>query len=168
MSVHIQAKLEEQFQQADLDIKDGLYESAIKRLESILVEDANFGKAYNHLGWLYETKFRDLTKAEEFYKKGLEKAPHYPAIYSNYSVLLSTLGKFDVLEMVLQQGLSVPGVDKANMFNEFGIMHEQKGNYDQAIHYYKECGKATLAKDLLDRAIGSIERCKTKLTLQSM
>src|SRR5690606_30655458 len=168
MSIHLQAKLEEQFQQADLDIKDGLFESAIKCLEAILVEDANFGTAYSHLGWLYETKFRDLSKAEEFYQKGLQKAPHYPAIYTDYSVLLSTLGKHETLELVLQQGLSVPGVDKSTMFNEFGIMHEQKGNYDQAIYYYKECEKATLAKDKLDRAIASIERCKTKLTLQSM
>jgi tetratricopeptide (TPR) repeat protein len=117
------------------------------------------------LGWLFETKFRDLNRAEDYYSRALEMAPNYPAIYSNYSVLLSTVGKYDKLEMVLNQGLSVPGVDKANMFNEFGIMHEQKGNYEQAIHFYKECGKATLAKDTLDRAVASIERCKTKQTL---
>jgi len=165
MSLHNQARLEELFFLADQDIKNGLYEAAIKKLEELIVEDPNFGKAYNHLGWMYETKFRDLVKAEEYYAKALEKSPTYPAIYSNYSVLLSTLGKHEKLEMVLNQGLSVPGVDKGNMFNEFGIMHEQKGNFEQAIHFYKECGKATLAKDALDRAVASIERCKTKQTL---
>lgn len=165
MSLYEQAKLEEIFYQADLDIKDGHYETAIRRLEEILVEDPNFGKAYNHLGWLFETKFKNMAKAEEYYKKCFEKTPDYPAIYSNYSVLLSTLGKFQELELVLQQGLSVPGVDKANLYNEYGIMHELKGNLEQAMHFYKECGKATLAKDTLDRAVASIERCKTKLLL---
>lgn len=168
MSVHYQAKLEELFHLADADIKDGYFEAAVKKLEDILVEDPAFGKAYNHLGWLYETKFRELDRAEEYYQKALERAPHYPAIYSNYSVLLSTLGKFDKLEMVLQQGLVTPGVDKATMYNEFAIMNEQKGNFEQAIHFYKECGKATLVKDTLDRAMTSIERCRSKIALSEM
>ncbi len=165
MSQYLQAKLEEIFYQADLDIQDGRYEAAVRKLEEILVEDPNFGKAYNHLGWLQETKFKNLSKAEEYYRKCFEKTPNYPAIYSNYSILLSTIGKHDQLELVLQQGLTVPGVDKANIYNEYGIMHENKGNFEQAMHFYKECGKATMSKETLDRAIGSIERCKTKLSL---
>lgn len=164
-TMHYEARLEELFHLADLDIKDGYYEAAVKKLEDILVENPNFGKAYNHLGWMYETKFRDLGKAEEFYKKALERAPEYPAIYTNYSILLSTLGKFNELELLLNQALTVPGVDKANIYNEFGIMYEQTGNYEKAIEFYKQCGRQTLAKDTLDRALASIERCKTKQTL---
>ena len=70
--------------------------------------------------------------------------------------------------MVLQQGLVTPGVDKATMYNEFAIMNEQKGNFEQAIHFYKECGKATLVKDTLDRAMTSIERCRSKIALSEM
>lgn len=163
--MHYEARLEELFRQADLDIKDGYYESAVKKLEDILVENPNFGKAYNHLGWMYETKFRDLRKAEEFYQKALERAPEYPAIYTNYSILLSTLGKYQELELLLNQALAVPGVDKATIYNEFGIMYEQQGDYEKAIDFYKQCGRSTLAKETLDRAVASIDRCKTKQTL---
>lgn len=158
-------RLEELFHLADLDIKDGYYESAHKRLDEILTEDPLFGKAYNHLGWMYETKFRDYQKAEEFYQKALETSPDYPSIYTNYSILLSTLGKYDKLEQVLAKALTVPGVDKANVHNEYGIMYEQQGRYADAINNYNECAKLTLSKDTLTRAMDSVDRCKTKQTL---
>lgn len=155
-------KQEEIFHQADQDIKDGFYEDAVRRLEDLITDDPGFGRAYNHLGWLYENKFRNSAKAEEFYRKAFEKSPEYPPIYTNYAILLSALGKYELLEFILTQGLQTPGVDKSTMYNEFGIMYEQRGLYDKAIDYYKECGKATLVKEALDRAIASIERCKTK------
>lgn len=158
-------RLEELFHLADLDIKDGYYESAHKRLDEILTEDPLFGKAYNHLGWMYETKFRDYQKAEEFYQKALETSPDYPSIYTNYSILLSTLGKHDKLQQVLTQALTIPGVDKANVYNEYGIMYEQQGNYPEAIKNYRECARVTLNKDTLNRAMDSIERCQTKQTI---
>ena len=57
-------RLEELFNLADRDIKDGHFESAFRRLEEILVEDPLFGKAYNYMGWMYESNFRDYAKAE--------------------------------------------------------------------------------------------------------
>lgn len=158
-------RLEELFNQADLDIKDGYYESAFKRLEEILVEDPLFGKAYNHMGWMYETKLKDYRKAEEFYKKALETAPDYHPVYTNYSILLSTLGKYDELKLLLDRALTVPSIDKANVFNEYGIMYEQMKEYNKAIEYYKQCAELTLSKDTLNRAMESIERCRLKLTL---
>lgn len=158
-------RLEEMFNQADLDIKDGLFESAFQRLQDILVEDPLFGKAYNHLGWMYETKFRDYSKAEEFYRKALETVPDYPAIYTNYSILLSTLGRYEELASLLNKGLMVAGIDKATIYNEFGIMYEQQVNYPQAIENYRKCAQLTLNKDTMNRALESIERCRTKQTL---
>lgn len=163
--MHHNLRLEELFNLADLDIRDGYYEEAVRKLEEILVEDPTFGKAYNHLGWLNETKLQDYEKAESFYQKALQTAPNYPAVYSNYSVLLSNLGKFDVLTNVLEQGLTTPGVDKSLMYNEFGIMNELQGDFSKAIEYYTKCAKTTLVKDTMDRAMLSIERCKTKQTL---
>lgn len=163
--MHHNLRLEELFNLADLDIRDGYYEEAVRKLEEILVEDPTFGKAYNHLGWLNETKFQNYEKAENFYQKALQTAPNYPAIYSNYSVLLSNLGKFDILTSVLEQGLKTPGVDKSLMYNEFGIMTELQGDFQKAIGYYTQCAKTTLVKDTMDRAMLSIERCKTKQTL---
>lgn len=160
-----QFKLEEKFQQADLDIKDMLYDDAVSKLEEIIEEDPKFGKAYNHLGWLYETKFKNLKLAERYYQLALKYAPDYTAGYTNYAVLLSTLEKFTELKAHLDLALEVPGINKSTVYNEYGIMYEQQGNYPMAIEYYKKSAKATLSDDTLNRAMASIKRCETKMSL---
>lgn len=158
-------KLEELLDQANLDIKDGLYEAASNKLERIIDMDPNFGKAYNHLGYLYEVKFKDYEKGQTLYKLALEKSPLYPSVYYNYSVCLSTLGKFDELKELLDTALTIPGITKATIYNEYGIMYEQLGELNQAISYYQQAGKMTLSNDVLSRVKNSIERCKSKLDL---
>jgi len=101
------------------------------------------------------------------YKLCLEKSPMYPAVYYNYSVLLSTLGKFSELKELLDTAITIPGITKATIYNEYAIMYEQEGNLDVAIEHYKKCGMKTLNKDVLERAKTSIERCKSKKNLFS-
>ena len=158
-------RLEELLHQANLDIKDGYYEAASNTLEQIINEDPNFGKAYNHLGYLYEAKFKDYDKGETLYRLALEKAPLYPPVYYNYAILLSTLGKFDELENLLEEALKVPGITKATIYNEYGIMYEQQEALEKAITYYTKAAKATLSNDILGRIKKSIARCKEKLEL---
>ncbi|NQY06925.1 MAG: tetratricopeptide repeat protein [Flavobacteriaceae bacterium] len=158
-------RLEELLNQANLDIKDGYYEAATNKLEDIINEDPNFGKAYNHLGYMYEAKFKEYEKAETLYKIAIEKSPNYPAVYYNYAVLLSTLGKYDELKVLLAKALLVPGITKATVHNEYGIMYEQLGDLDKAIESYREAGKLTLSGDVLNRVKASIERCKNKKEL---
>jgi tetratricopeptide (TPR) repeat protein len=158
-------KLEEMLDKANLEIKSGEYEKASNILEKIIEIDANFGKAYNHLGYLYEVKFKEYEKGETLYKLCLEKSPLYPAVYYNYAVLLSTLGKYDELKELLDQAITIPGVTLATMYNEYAIMYEQQGKLDDAIEYYKKCGMNTLDKNVLNRAKESIDRCKLKKEL---
>ncbi|GAB4251759.1 MAG: hypothetical protein Kow0079_05990 [Vicingaceae bacterium] len=158
-------KCEDLFQLADKDIKDGYIEQAHKTLEDILKMDPTFGKAHNHLGWLYETKYQDYPKAEEHYKKALELTPNYFSVYYNYAILLSTLNRYDDLNKLLDKALQVPGINKATIYNEYGIMFEQLEEYDLAIKNYQNAAKLTLDNAALDRYMNSIERCKKKLTL---
>ena len=55
-------KLEEMLHRANDDIKNGYYDEATNKLEKIIDMDPNFGKAYNHLGYLYEVKFKEYEK----------------------------------------------------------------------------------------------------------
>ncbi len=158
-------KLEELLDRANIDIKNGNYEAASNKLEQIIDLDPNFGKAYNHLGYLYEVKFKDYEKGETLYKLALEKSPMYPSVYYNYAVCLSTLGRFDDLKELLDKALTIPGITKATIYNEYGIMHEQLGNFNQAIVNYQKAGKLTLSSDVLTRVKNSIDRCKSKLDL---
>lgn len=158
-------KLEEMLDKANADIKNGSYEEATNKLEKIIDIDPNFGKAYNHMGYLYEVKFKEYEKGETLYKLCLEKSPMYPAVYYNYAVLLSTLGKYDELKELLDKALNIPGVTKATIYNEYAIMLEQQGKLDEAIEKYRMCGMNTLNQDVLNRAKSSIERCKSKKEL---
>ena len=158
-------KLEEMLDQANLDIENGQYEAASNKLEKIIDIDPDFGKAYNHLGYLYEVKFKDYDKGETLYKLALEKSPLYPSVYYNYAVCLSTLGKFDELKELLDTALTIPGITKATIYNEYGIMYEQQGEITKAIDHYKMAAQLTLSNDVLNRTKNSIERCKMKLDL---
>ncbi len=159
-------KLEELLDRANSDIKNGAYDEATNKLEKILDIDPDFGKAYNHLGYLYEVKFKEYEKGETLYKLCLEKSPMYPAVYYNYAVFLSTLGKYDDLKELLDTAITIPGVNKSTMYNEYGIMYEQLGKFDEAISYYKKAALQTLDKNVLNRAKDSIERCQLKKDLQ--
>ena len=158
-------RLEEMLASANTDIKNGHYEKAENTLEEIIKIDPNFGKAYNHLGYLYEVKFKEFDKGETLYKMCLEKSPMYPAIYYNYAVLLSTLSKWDELKELLDQAINIPGVTKSTVYNEYAIMYEQQGKLDQAIENYRNAGLNTLDQATLDRAKSSIARCKSKKDL---
>jgi len=70
-------ELDNLFFEADNLIKDNLIGDAYNKLMSIIQKNPRYGRAYNHLGWLFETKYKDLNKAEEYYQKALEYSPEY-------------------------------------------------------------------------------------------
>lgn len=158
-------RLDEMFFEADSLIAQKKISDAINLLEGILNEDPHYGKAYNHLGWIYETKYKNYPKAEEYYRKCLEFTPDYPAVYLNISVVLSHLGKWKDLEDVLNGALLVPGVDKATIYNEFGIMNELQGKFEEAINYYKTAIRFSLADTNIDTYHASTKRCIKKQEL---
>lgn len=157
--------MEELLNQANSDIKNGFFDEATNKLEKIIDIDPNFGKAYNHLGYLYEVKFKEFDKGETLYKLCLEKSPMYPPVYYNYAVLLSSLRKFDELKELLDSAIGIPGITKSTIYNEYAIMHEQQGELDKAIEYYKKCALDTLDKNVLETAKTSMDRCKLKKEL---
>lgn len=160
-------RLDELFFEADNLIAQKKISDAVNLLEGILNEDPQYGKAYNHLGWIYETKYKDYPKAEEYYRKCLEFTPDYPAVYLNISVVLSHLGKWKELEDVLNGALLVPGVDKATIYNEFGIMNELQGKFEAAIENYKTAIRFSLSDVNIDTYYASTKRCIKKQEMLS-
>ena len=158
-------ELEERFYEADKLINDGKISDAAHLLEAILAEAPDFGKAHNHLGWLYETKFKNFSKAEDHYKLALRFAPEYPAGYYNYSYLLSTLRRYEELERLLNEAIQVPGISYATVYNEFGLMYEALGKYEEAIHYYRLYIQNLYEMKTIESAADSIKRCERKMEL---
>ncbi|RFM27964.1 tetratricopeptide repeat protein [Deminuibacter soli] len=162
MEFYDKIRLDELFYEADQNIKDQRYADAMQTLEAILAEAPEYGKAYNHLGWLYETKYRDFKKAESFYKKCMEHEPEYTPVYLNLAMILSGMGKWDELEALLMRALDVPGIDRPSIYNEFGIMFEMLGDYGMATDHFKKAIRYTLSDTNLEAYKASIDRCKRK------
>ncbi len=158
----ILSKADEMFFDADDKIRNGQIVEAKDILINLINQFPEYGRAYNHLGWIYETKYKDYATAENYYRKALEFAPDYPAVYLNYAIVLSSMEKFDELEKLLNQALTVPGISKDKIFNEFGIMYELKGEFLKAIDFYKKAINASLADKDIEIYRESINRCKTK------
>lgn len=157
--------LEEKFLVADRLINDGKISEAAHTLDEILQEAPDFGKAHNHLGWLHETKFKNYSKAEEHYKYALKFSPEYTAVYYNYAYLLSTLRRFDELEKLLEQAIKIPGINFGTIYNEYAIMKELQGDFDEAIHYYKLYIRNIFENKSIESAAESIKRCERKKQL---
>lgn len=153
--------------EADLKIKENRIEEAVEILNSIVLDDPLFGKAHNHLGFIYETKIKDYAQAENHYKVAYQASPDYCAIYYNYAVLLSVLKKFDDLTNLLTKAEKVPGINMSTINNEWAVLFEYQGNMDKAMEYYKKVIATTFDNKTLDIAIASVERCNRKKSFLS-
>ncbi|TAF34276.1 MAG: O-linked GlcNAc transferase [Cytophagales bacterium] len=163
MSKNIQEhQADDLFFQADHLIKDNKIGEAKELLLSIVREIPEYGRAYNHLGWLFENKYQDYVKSEYYYEQALKHAPTYLPMYYNFAVLLSNIKKFDACEELLNKALEVPGINLATIYNEFGIVNELRGNMVKAIECYQTSIKHLLDANAIELRLKSIERCRQK------
>lgn len=156
---------EELFAQADRLLNDGVVIDAVDKLSQILKRNPRFGKAYNHLGWVFETKYKNMARAEEYYKASMQYAPHYNAAYLNYSYFLSNQGRFEELKAHLDRVIQIPGIAKDTVYNEYAIMYEMQGNLQMAMDYYQKAAIVTLDTAKVDKYQEGIERCQKKLSI---
>lgn len=160
--------LDSEFQRADDLISKDLIEEAKSVLTGILEEDPNYGKAHNHLGWIYRTKENDAKRAEEHYKIAMESTPDYGASYINYALLLSGEKRYSELEQLLLKAEQVKEVDSSNLAREWAYLYEDTHQYDKAIPKYKEYALGLYDNNLLEKAKEGIVRCRTKLDIMNM
>lgn len=156
---------EELFAQADRLLNDGVIMDAVEKLSTILKRNPRFGKAYNHLGWVYETKYKNYARAEEYYKASMQFAPHYNAAYLNYAYFLSNLSRFDELKAHLDRMSNISGIAKDTIANEYAMMYEMQGQLQQAIDSYQKAAIITLDNGKLDKYKEGIDRCQKKLSI---
>jgi tetratricopeptide (TPR) repeat protein len=159
---------EELFFQADKLLNEGVIMEAVEKLMHLLKRNPRFGKAYNHLGWVYETKYKNTVRAEEYYKAAMEYAPHYNASFLNYTYFLSNLGRVDDLKEHLDKISNIAGIAKDMVYNEYGIMYEMQGNPQTAMEYYQKAAIVTLDSLKLDKYKEAADRCQKKLEILNL
>ncbi|MBL7936407.1 MAG: hypothetical protein JNM51_11440 [Bacteroidia bacterium] len=155
-------KFNEDFLKADELIKDNKISEALGLLQSIILEEPSFGKAHNHIGWIYETKLGEHNKAELHYKQAIKSEPTYHASYVNYAYLLSGQNRFEELKKHLEHCLNVHTINKSTIYNEYGIMYELQGNNKEAVKAFKKAKQYCLDIKTMETYDTSIQRCIKK------
>jgi tetratricopeptide (TPR) repeat protein len=82
--------------------------------------------------------------------------------------VLSTLQKWSELESLLNKAITIPGINKGTIQNEYAMMYEAQGRYDEAINAYKQYIINSFDNRQIDTAKDSIERCKKKKEILSL
>lgn len=154
--------LENDFDEADRLINENYIEEAKTLLLSILDRDVTFGKAHNHLGWIYITKENDEVNAERHYKLAMQYTPSYPASYLNYAYLLSRFTRFEELHKQLQLCDTIPDINKTSLAREWGYYYEDTRQFDKAIAKFKEQVLEEYDLNQIEKIEDSIKRCKLK------
>lgn len=157
-----------EFDRADDLISQELIEEAKAVLNGILEENPNYGKAHNHLGWIYKTKEGNPEKAENHYKQAIEITPEYGATYLNYIYLLSEQRRYNELEQLLYNAENVADVSKSNLSREWAYFYEDTRQYEKAIEKYKDYALTLYDNSSIEKAKEGIVRCKQKLEILNM
>lgn len=152
------------FFESDRLINAGQINEAARLLMKLIGTYPDFGRAYNHLAFIYETKYRDYKQAETYYQKCLELAPDYTAVYLNYSILLSTQERHEELQVILEKALTCPGINRAKIWNEYGIMYEIQERYEEAIEAYRKAIRLSFIQPDIQSYKDSIQRVQEKKT----
>ncbi len=158
-------KLEEMFAEADGLIKEGRLNEAVNMLEAIIGENPSFGKAYNHLGWVFETKLQDIEKAEKHYQLAIKFSPNYAPSYYNYAILLSAYQKYEELDLLLNRALKVPGINKGSIYNEYGLMYEALGLWEEAEAAFRNFIMNQFDSKMVELGHQALERIRQKKAL---
>ena len=158
-------KAEDLFLEADQLIDDDKVIEAKNILINLLADFPDYGRAHNHLGWLYSVKFYNFDKAKNHLEHALKFAPDYQAVYANYAYLLVEMNLFD--EMIafglkyLPKGVADAGV----MYNKMGQAFELKGDLKNAHKYYRLSVNKSINNQFLEELYASLYRVRRKMNI---
>ncbi|WP_075343272.1 tetratricopeptide repeat protein [Tenacibaculum agarivorans] len=158
-------RAENLFFEADQLIEENRIVDAKEMLIDLLAEYPDYGRAHNHLGWLYNLKFNNYPKAKKHLELAIKFAPDYHAAYSNYSYLLIDMNLNDEMITFGSKVLGSPVVDRSTIYNKMGQAYELKGDVLNAYKHYKLAVKETLNNKTLDTIYASVNRVKGKMSL---
>lgn len=158
--------LENQFIKADSLISEGKISEAKQLLEEILSEGPDFGKAHNHLGWIYATKLSNFEKGEYHYRLAIKFDPKYPASYLNLTYLLVDLFRLsEAKEFINNTLVTLIGADKASYFGELARIYELESNYVSAYKYYKKSSDFAFNTSYVENMKTNMKRVKDKMSI---
>ena len=131
-------------------------------LENALMDEPTYGKAHNHLGWLYLYHLNDYDKAESHLRLALKYASGYAAPYEHMSTLLFDAKRLKEHEALLNRALKVAGISNSFIYNDFGRNREVSGHYKEALKFYRLGIRWSLDEHEITVMKENIRRCRSK------
>ncbi len=157
-------RAENLFFEADQLIDENKIVDAKEMLFDLLAEFPDYGRAHNHLGWLYNIKFNNYPKAKKHLELAVKFAPDYHAAYSNFAYLLIDMNLYDEMIAFGNKVVDNSIADKSTILNKMGQAYELKGEVMLAFKYYKQAIKETLNNKSIDAIYASVNRIKGKMS----
>lgn len=154
--------LERYIQNAEKAFEQNDYLEGMRFLEEALTIEPHYGKAHNHMGWLYLFQIVDWAKAETHLQLALRYAPTYNAPYIHMSHMLFEKGRFEELTALLEKAMTLGCVQKSFIYNEYGRMAEVKGKLRKAVRFYKTAVRWSFNDQELNVYKDNIRRCRDK------
>ena len=157
---------ENQFIKADGLISDGNIAEAKEILEDILSQYPDFGKAHNHLGWIYYNKLSNYDKGIYHYKLAMKFDPKYPAPYLNYTYLLVDIGKYDEAKKHIEFSFStLENIDNASFNCELGRIAEFEDDYVSSYKFYTKAKKCAMNPQFIENMDSNNRRVYDKMSI---
>ena len=154
--------LERYIENAEKAFEQNDYMEGMRLLEEALTIEPNYGKAHNHMGWLYLFQLNDWEKAEIHLRLALKHAPNYGPPYIHMSHLLFEKRKFDEFTRLLEKALNIGGVQKSFIYNEFGRMFEVNKKIRKAVQHYKKAVRWSFSDQDIAIYRDNMRRCRDK------
>lgn len=156
---------ENQFIKADTLISEAKISEAKELLEEILAQCPDFGKAHNHLGWIFHMKLSNYEKGLYHYKLAIKFEPKYPPSYLNQTYLLVDMGRYSEAKQHIEQTLkTLENADKASYYSELGRIFEAEQNFNEAYKHYKLSVNYAFNPQFIDNMKINMSRVKDKMT----
>lgn len=114
------------------------YVRAKRILDEILETEPGYGRAHNHLGWIFYSVLDDHKMAERHYRLAIHFEPSYPHAYMNLLRLLIANGQYEEARNHAMHMLSSTTVNRSLIYNELGRIEELCGNYKRSIDHYNQ------------------------------
>ncbi|MEE9408513.1 MAG: hypothetical protein V3V28_10620 [Polaribacter sp.] len=157
-------KAEDLFLEADQLSDDNKNIEARNILLELLSDFPDYGRAHNLLGWLYQNKFSNNTKAKLHYEMAIKYASDFGGGYNNYAYLLVETNKYDEMLSFGLENINNNSVDKAVIYNKLGQAYELKGDLLNALECYNLSIKDTLSLQTLESMYSAKSRVKKKMS----
>lgn len=126
----------------------------------------DYARAYNLLGFVYDSVFEDTRTAEKYYKKCLDLGPDFKEVYSNYAYCLLVLKKYETLEEFLEEAVENNITNKPYLYHLLGKASEALHKFDEAIEAYEKSILNSFDVEDIQAREKDVERCLKKKEFQ--